>query len=148
MKRYILGNKLEFFFVSFLFPPVQSALLSVCERMFAGRCHHSSHGTWDMLLSASVSAAATPSPGLSCPNCAVCSSGTSLHCKLSFILTPLVICNNNDEHDITAIMHVPSGQSEKCHRILSALSAVLLCKRLIGEVVQSRRRPLLGPSPG
>ena len=23
-----------------------------------------------------------------------------------------------------------------------------LCKRLIGEVVQSRRRPLLGPSPG
>ena len=143
MKRYILGNKLEFFFVSFLFPPVQSALLSVCERMFAGRCHHSSHGTWDRILSASVSAA-----GRHCPNCTVCSSGTSLHCKLSFILTPLVICNNNDEHDITAIMHVPSGQSEKCHRILSALSAVLLCKRLIGEVVQSRRRPLLGPSPG
>ena len=25
---------------------------------------------------------------------------------------------------------------------------VELCKRLIGEVVQSRRRPLLGPSPG
>ena len=24
----------------------------------------------------------------------------------------------------------------------------MLCKRLIGEVVQSRRRPLLGPSPG
>ena len=25
---------------------------------------------------------------------------------------------------------------------------VVLCKRLIGEVVQSRRRPLLWPSPG
>ena len=25
---------------------------------------------------------------------------------------------------------------------------VELCKRLIGEVVQSGRRPLLGPSPG
>ena len=85
----------------------QSPLLSVCERMFAVSCQQSSHGTvvtCNMLLSASVSAA-----GRYCPNCAVCSSGTSLHCKLSFILTPLVICNNNDEHDINAVMHVPSG---------------------------------------
>ena len=28
------------------------------------------------------------------------------------------------------------------------LYSLVLCKRLIGEVLQSRRRPLLGPSPG
>ena len=31
------------------------------------------------------------------------------------------------------------------HQITSAAAS---CRRLIGEVVQSRRRPLLGPSPG
>ena len=108
MKRYILVNILEFLYLlDFPLSNCQSPLLSVCECMFVGSCQHSSHGTvitCNMLLSASVSAA-----GRRCPNCAVCSSGTSLHCKLSFILTPLVICNNNDEHDINAVMHVPSG---------------------------------------
>ena len=32
-----------------------------------------------------------------------------------------------------------------CHQ---AITPAQCCKRLIGEVVQSRRRPLLGPSPG
>ena len=38
----------------------------------------------------------------------------------------------------------------KCSQlqISCAVSSVELCKRLIGEVVQSWRGPLLGPSPG
>ena len=35
------------------------------------------------------------------------------------------------------------GRSIKCHKVSCHQS----CKRLIGDVVQSRRRPLLGPSP-
>ena len=33
------------------------------------------------------------------------------------------------------------------HQEPGHVSRVVLCKRLIGEVVQSLRRPLLGPSP-
>ena len=38
----------------------------------------------------------------------------------------------------------PGGDQADCHVTISSSAA----NRLIGEVVQSRRRPLLGPSPG
>ena len=48
------------------------------------------------------------------------------------------------------IVIVRAGMEEGCDGDdrLQGQWDVMLCKRLIGEVVQSRRRPLLGPSPG
>ena len=42
----------------------------------------------------------------------------------------------------------PKCQQPKTNIDLGPRSPLELCKRLIGEVVQLRRRPLLGPSPG
>ena len=45
------------------------------------------------------------------------------------------------------VRHVQPPQLEPSHRIyVSIINSA--ANRLIGEVVQSRRRPLLGPSPG
>ena len=41
----------------------------------------------------------------------------------------------------------PKCQQPKTNIDLGPRSLLMLCKRLIGEVVQSRRRPLFGPSP-
>ena len=49
------------------------------------------------------------------------------------------------EHLIEADKLETYGASGECHRPADSRSAA---NRLIGEVVQSWRRPLLGPSPG
>ena len=57
-KIYLAKQIRVFFCIFWISHSRQSALLSVCERMFAGSCQQSSHGTvitCNMLLSASVS---------------------------------------------------------------------------------------------
>ena len=44
-------------------------------------------------------------------------------------------------HQALHLQGVRPGEAGRGHRLIAA-------NRLIGEVVQSRRRPLLGPSPG
>ena len=48
----------------------------------------------------------------------------------------------------TALYKAVRAGSPDCVRILVSRPEVRAANQLIGEVVQSRRRPLLGPSPG